>query len=667
MKYLFFILLLFTFQLNAQTIRIAISDFENLSGNAKYDGLGKALSSMLISDIELNVSKKKLQLVERSQLNKILKEQSIQSGKAFDKNTTVKLGNLLGINFILIGDIFVFNDELVINARLTSVENGEIKFSNKQTGKLSQWLAVKTKIAKELSDNLKMPFVEPSIVDKEMSPGILASFSTAVEEFDKGNFEKAIVISETIKSINPDFNYVDDLKIEIDKIKKEIILLKKEVETVAENPIEVANNFIQSNDFENAIKYYKIGLSRISNSEYGNKYVYFELLSKAYFNHKDYKSSIMYADSVLSLNPLQSSVVLIKANSLVKLGEFLKGKKVVEDLISQSNTDRNADIILKSMYNFSTTNNVNLKGLSLKLIRRNISFDQKFNYQNYNEFKNKYGIDNNQIIYNVYSNGFDFDQQIDLNQNIAWYAYLLEESNYTSKEIAKHIMDLKIDADTSNYFKNKRQILSIDSGFDNPKILKNENFVIGLTGLAYEGPVHKKFLFNNKIEMYSTLGNDGRTIQCPCDLLIKKTAYDELVKPNGNILINSYHHAYQVFNSAWFNLVGREYSTSINKYLSVNKFYIKLSGSLTVNNLGQKSFDLYRMSTINLAHAYLLNKKLVEASQLYNNEILKKDFGEDWDNMNIKEILTKDFNDFISKKLITEKEIILFRKTYLKY
>jgi TolB-like protein len=211
MKRLFFILLLFTFQLNAQTIRIAISDFENLSGNAKYDGLGKALSSMLISDIELNVSKKKLQLVERSQLNKILKEQSIQSGKAFDKNTTVKLGKLLGINFVLIGDIFVLNDELVINARLTSVENGEIKFSNKQTGKLSQWLAVKTKIAKELSDNLKLPFVEPSIIDKEMSPGILASFSNAVAEFDKGNFEKAIVISETIKSINPDFNYVDDL------------------------------------------------------------------------------------------------------------------------------------------------------------------------------------------------------------------------------------------------------------------------------------------------------------------------------------------------------------------------------------------------------------------------------------------------------------------------
>jgi carbamoyltransferase len=53
---------------------------------------------------------------------------------------------------VLVGDIFVLNDDLVINARLTSVENGEIKFSNKQTGKLYQWLGVKTKIAKDLSD-----------------------------------------------------------------------------------------------------------------------------------------------------------------------------------------------------------------------------------------------------------------------------------------------------------------------------------------------------------------------------------------------------------------------------------------------------------------------------------------------------------------------------------
>jgi hypothetical protein len=47
------ILFVFTFLFsNAQVIRVAILDFENISGIPKYDGLGKAMSSMLISDIE---------------------------------------------------------------------------------------------------------------------------------------------------------------------------------------------------------------------------------------------------------------------------------------------------------------------------------------------------------------------------------------------------------------------------------------------------------------------------------------------------------------------------------------------------------------------------------------------------------------------------------------
>ena len=75
-RILFYILFTLISNLSiSQAIRVAISDFENLSGNAKYDGLGKALSSMLISDIEINVSGKKIQLVERAQLNKIIKEQ----------------------------------------------------------------------------------------------------------------------------------------------------------------------------------------------------------------------------------------------------------------------------------------------------------------------------------------------------------------------------------------------------------------------------------------------------------------------------------------------------------------------------------------------------------------------------------------------------------------
>ena len=80
-----------------QADRVAILDFENISGITKYDGLCKAMSSMLIADIEANVSPKRLQLVERAQIQKVLKEQDFQASGSVNKTTAVKAGKLLGV------------------------------------------------------------------------------------------------------------------------------------------------------------------------------------------------------------------------------------------------------------------------------------------------------------------------------------------------------------------------------------------------------------------------------------------------------------------------------------------------------------------------------------------------------------------------------------------
>lgn len=106
-----FIFILNTYS-HAEIIRFAILDLENVSGIAKYDGMGKAMSSMLITDIEANVSPKRLQLIERSQIQKILKEQNFQSSLAVDKSSSVKAGKLLGVKYLLVGDIYILNDAL---------------------------------------------------------------------------------------------------------------------------------------------------------------------------------------------------------------------------------------------------------------------------------------------------------------------------------------------------------------------------------------------------------------------------------------------------------------------------------------------------------------------------------------------------------------------------
>lgn len=233
MKHLIWILFFIVFQSNAQSTKIAVLDFENVSGNARYTGLGKAMSSMLITDIEANTAKQKVQFIERGQIQKILKEQNFQSTKAVDKSSAVKTGKILGVKYLLIGDIFVLNDQLVINARLTNAETGEITFSKKQEGKLSEWLKIKTNIAIQLSKSLSLPFKTPSMNDKEVGEATIIKFGEAIQAKDNGDFKQAGEIIASIQTNNPEFNYINDLKNQLDQLTKKVEIVEKNVENIS--------------------------------------------------------------------------------------------------------------------------------------------------------------------------------------------------------------------------------------------------------------------------------------------------------------------------------------------------------------------------------------------------------------------------------------------------
>ncbi len=214
----------------SQQIKVAIVDFDNTSGIAKYDGLGKAMSSMLISDIEANVSPKRLQLVERSQINKILKEQNFQKTSSVDKASSVKMGKLLGVKYLLIGDIFVLNDALVINSRLVDTETGDIMFTEKQEGKLTQWLFLKTALAKGISISISIPFIKTITPDKEIKENTITNFANALTNIDSGVFNSAEKELENIILLEDRFLYANR---ELENLELKLI----------ENQIQRANEF----------------------------------------------------------------------------------------------------------------------------------------------------------------------------------------------------------------------------------------------------------------------------------------------------------------------------------------------------------------------------------------------------------------------------------------
>ena len=99
-------------------------------------------------------------------------------------------------------------------------------------------------------------------------------------------------------------------------------------------------------------------------------------------------------------------------------------------------------------------------------------------------------------------------------------------------------------------------------------------------------------------------------------------------------------------------------------FLSLIKYYIKLGRDSNGTFLNKEEFDSYRMSIINLGHSYLLDGNYAKAASEYKNKLLDKEFGKEWNNMTKNDVTKQDWNEFVSRNLITQKEIDDFNLKY---
>jgi len=210
--------------------RVAILDFENTSGVVKYDGFGKAISNMLITDLKNNIHPRKVIFLERLQLNKIFTEQGLQKSKDFDKETAVRFGKLAGVNFVIVGSVYVLNNSCNITSRMVNVETSEIVYSKEVNGKIVEWLKLKSVLADKLSEALNNPIdINDAFSNGETSAQVITMYSKVLDKMDEGEIDEAEQMAGMLSELQPDFKYFDEIKSDIDQIKKEIERLKNRV------------------------------------------------------------------------------------------------------------------------------------------------------------------------------------------------------------------------------------------------------------------------------------------------------------------------------------------------------------------------------------------------------------------------------------------------------
>ena len=442
----FFFCLSLPLHSKAQALRIAILDFQNISGITKYDGLGKAMSSMLITDIESNVSPKRLQLVERSQIQKIIKEQNFQASGSVNKSTAVQAGKILGVKFLLIGDVFILNDQLVINARLTNTETGDIVFSKRQEGKMINWLTLKTNIAKDLATNLAMPFTEPRINDVTITTAVLTTFANAIDEKDKGNFEKAETLISAAKEFDPAFGYLDDLKDDVDKLKKQVAEQGKKIEVLEKS----GGRIVDAKTYEEL----KLNLTNQLTSYEERKKIFVQMIN-TYPDQWDKNRSVLFYEifqKQYNFYQLGLDGCNLFLNEMLKSRDFIKK----ESLQSFDN----------SVYNFL--------GQSLLGASKRVFFKHDFSNEDYFEFKktadvilkNAFNTQTEQLFAQLaIMSCFNYDIK-QMNQEVKKDILSIHKAVYASlnfpfgEEIIKQLENVASEDDAKNPFNESKSVAS---------------------------------------------------------------------------------------------------------------------------------------------------------------------------------------------------------------
>ena len=92
-------------------------------------------------------------VVERSQLDKAMKELKFQSGNDFDETSAMEVGKLAGAEIVAIGIVTALKNQIIVNIRGISVKTGIAEFAEREFIKTQdELLTVVEKIARKLSD-----------------------------------------------------------------------------------------------------------------------------------------------------------------------------------------------------------------------------------------------------------------------------------------------------------------------------------------------------------------------------------------------------------------------------------------------------------------------------------------------------------------------------------
>lgn len=194
-------------------LRVVILPFKNITRNADDEWLSDSFAESLTMGL-LHVDA--LHLIERSQLQQVMKEQQFAQTGYIDESTAPQLGKLLGAKVVVLGSYQKVGDQLQANVRFVDVETGQVdtKKAAQVEGDFKQIFTLQKRLATSLISSLdiktqpdEMQQVEKAMTATE-SPEAYRYYMDGIEQLRReGALQQEEAIKAFKKALIEDANY----------------------------------------------------------------------------------------------------------------------------------------------------------------------------------------------------------------------------------------------------------------------------------------------------------------------------------------------------------------------------------------------------------------------------------------------------------------------------
>lgn len=190
------------------SIVVGVLRYDNNSGEERYDHLGKAFSSMMISDLSVI---ERLRLIERERLEDIMAELDLQYSGRVDEESAQSLGLILGAQYLVLGSFITVDPEIRMNTRVARVETTEIVTTAEVTGQRDSLFDLQQRLADQIVEGLELALTEEErrlLSERQEENRIddldtLVGYAQVLCLADEGSYGEALDVLEDVRRSAP--------------------------------------------------------------------------------------------------------------------------------------------------------------------------------------------------------------------------------------------------------------------------------------------------------------------------------------------------------------------------------------------------------------------------------------------------------------------------------